>query len=330
MRAQRAFALQLAAMGPGTSVESPVPPGVALEEVPCPACGEREGAVVIRGRDVLHGVAGQFQVMRCAGCGLMRTNPRPTLDSVGAYYPDDYQPFGEESPGDVGPLRRLARRAMDSLDWAIPDLPPGHLLEIGSAAGNFLLAMQHRGWSVTGVEPHKATAERSIRRVGPCVTVAPISEVDFPRGGYDLVCAWMTLEHVHEPVELLRRVRTWLRPRGWLAFSVPDAASWQRVVFGPYWYALQLPAHLFHFTPASLRRLLSSLGYVDVRVRHQRTQIDVAASLGLALEQAGLPAARRLAFGAPSRGLFRLLGVLTGPLGLTGRLTVWARRPDAS
>ena len=140
----------------------------------------------------------------------------------------------------------------------------------------------------------------------------------------------MTFEHVHDPVDGFRRCWHWLKPGGWLAFSVPDCGSWQFRTFRGQWFALQLPTHLHHFTPAILQTILDASRYRHVRLLRQRTLIDVPLSLAFAAEHA-FPrlgrAPRRLAETLPVRALSRALGIIGAPLHLTGRLTVWAQKP---
>src|SRR5262249_9739362 len=37
-------------------------------------------------------------------------------------------------------------------------------------------------------------------------------------------------------------------------------------LFGTYWYGLELPRHLFHFSPASIRHLMTAVGFEEVQL----------------------------------------------------------------
>jgi SAM-dependent methyltransferase len=303
---------------------------VQLERAPCCSCGTLAARVVFTGVDRLHGLPGRFSVVRCEHCHLMRTDPRPSRQSIGLYYPADYSPYLQTAVAGVSSSRRLGRKLFDPLDVSTPPLAPGRLLELGSASGSYLAAMRRLGWDVTGVEPDRASATRAAQMSGGCVHCAGVEDVEFDRESYDLICAWMTFEHLHDPVAAFRRCHTWLRPGGWIAFSVPDCGSWQFRTFRGQWFALQLPTHLHHFTPNTLTRILTDCGFVNVQIRWQRTLSDVALSLAYAVEWTCpwvVPQPRKLADSLFSRGLARLVGVAAAPLHLTGRLTVWARTP---
>jgi hypothetical protein len=58
-------------------------------------------------------------------------------------------------------------------------------------------------------------------------------------------------------------VREWLRSDGIFYVFLPNVASWEARLFQSYWYGLEVPRHLYHFSPESLRRLMASVGFVE-------------------------------------------------------------------
>jgi len=73
---------------------------------------------------------------------------------------------------------------------------------------------------------------------------------------YDAVVLWHVAEHVHDPATTLRNVATLLRPGGVLMIGVPNFGSPEARVSKAGWFHLDVPRHLFHFTPVTLRNLL--------------------------------------------------------------------------
>jgi SAM-dependent methyltransferase len=304
------------------------PGAIALEDADCPlgcAAGDRP---VLAGRDRFLGGAGRFQVVACRDCGLLRTNPRPTQDAMSLYYGADYLPYLSSRPH----ARRgaaLADRML--LAEAVPAVPPGRMLELGCASGSFLQRMARRGWQVMGIE-RSAAAARACAALGYPVHAGPLETAPDAFRELDLIAGWMVLEHLHDPLGGLAKLHAWTRPGGWLALSVPNAACYERRLFGDAWFALQLPTHLYHFTPATLRRLLARTGWRVRRLSCQRTLSDLVGSAGIALADRGrLPAlASRLSSYPWWSGRFNLaLLPLAWPLALlgqTGRLLLWAQK----
>jgi hypothetical protein len=73
-----------------THAEPQLDSGLQLEEVPCDFCGATAADLLLVGRDRMCGVPGMFHVVTCRQCGLARTNPRPTLATLGRAYTSDY------------------------------------------------------------------------------------------------------------------------------------------------------------------------------------------------------------------------------------------------
>ncbi|CAK0745768.1 Class I SAM-dependent methyltransferase [Gammaproteobacteria bacterium] len=261
----------------------------------------------------------------------MRTDPRPTPSGMGVYYPADYGPYVSSRTHATSPAwQRLARRLFETRAETIPSLPVGRLFEIGCAAGGFLRRMEKQGWSVEGLE-FSATAAAHAQAAGLKVRAGALEQANDPDGRFDLIVGWMVLEHLHEPLAALRRLRGWIAPDGWLAISVPDAGGWEFRTFGADWYALHLPNHLTHFTPTTLTRLLAEAGWRVERITHQRNLLNLFPSLGY--RRQSRHADDRLTHWLihyPERGgvvkaVLYPLAVLLAAFGQTGRMTVWAR-----
>ena len=311
---------------------------VKLEDCRCPlGCTSNDERVLV-GRDRLHGLPGEFTVVRCRGCGLLRTNPRPTPETMGFYYPDDYGPHkttvvlrGKDSHWRA--LKEQTRELLGLNLNALPSLPAGRMLEIGCASGAFLHQMAQKGWQVQGIEFSETAAIRG-RKLGYPVYTGQIETAPAPSELFDLVVGWMVIEHLHNPVKALRKVHAWTRPGAWLALSVPNIGSCQFALFGDAWFPLQLPNHLFHFTRDSLARVLKAGGWRLERILYQRDVSHLIASLGHKLQdkQCFPRCAEKIARFTEWQGKLLLplypLSSLFTLLKQSSAMTVWARRED--
>jgi SAM-dependent methyltransferase len=318
----------------GIRIGSYAAAGIELESVDCPLGCRAGDEPVVEGFDRLTGGPGRYQVVRCRGCQLMRTSPRPPATAIGLFYPDDYSPYVTTRPSQstIGKprsrWRRAIRRIMTPRNRELPPAEPGHLLEVGCGSGGFLHEMASAGWSVEGIEFSEAAATAG-RAFGYPVHVGALEEAPPPARAPSLIVGWMVLEHVHEPVAALRKLRTWVRPDGRLVLSVPDAGAWERRMFGNAWYALDVPRHLFHYTPASMRAVLAAGGWQLERIIWHDNPNNAVQSLRHVCEDRGWTrAARYLRDIAEERRLRYprfLLGKILGTMRQSGRMTVWAR-----
>lgn len=188
--------------------------------------------------------------------------------------------------------------------------------------------MHASGWKVEGIE-FSAEAAAIARDRGFKVQTSTVEDADAPEQKVDLICAWMVLEHLHEPVRALSRMREWIEPSGWLILSTPDAGALERRLFKDKWYALQLPTHLYHFDATSIRRTLETAGWRLEQLRWQKNASNLLWSLEYLFRDKPSSAAFRVAHWlrtARKAAKIRIaLGWLLGIGRQSGRMEIWAR-----
>ena len=89
-------------------------------------------------------------------------------------------------------------------------------------------------------------------------------------GAWAAVIFWHSLEHLRRPSRALSHAASLLVPGGLLVVAVPNAASLQARAFGDRWFALDLPRHLAHLSPAPLLSKVEALGLRVERVSYLR------------------------------------------------------------
>jgi len=232
---------------------------------------------------------GVFDVLECGRCGTGRTVPRPPEGDIGRFYPPEYGSYAAE-PGTRGALFRAAKALVQApalLRYGRPSLPApagagARALELGSGTGERLAALAQMGWDVTGLEPDESAVRRAHERFPTLrgrLAVGRAEDATFPGASFDLVLMEHVLEHLHEPISVLVGVREWLRDGGTLRLWLPNFGSMERRVFGGYWYGLDLPRHLNHFTERSVRAALGDSSFAVTRVVPEVQAATLAGSL---------------------------------------------------
>jgi len=307
-----------------------------FEKLSCPNGCPVSDRKVVMGQDTLHELEGVFTIVTCNHCGLSRTSPRPDQKSVGYYYPDSYRPYSIEamklsSTGPWGGVKKWIRSRSGKITDYLPVDSTGRLLEIGCSTGKFLNAASNLGWQVEGVEFSQMAAQHA-KAQGHKVIVGQLETVELPTDAYDVVAGWMVLEHLHNPSAVLSHLYRAMKPNGVLILSVPNFNSWSRRIFGQFWYGLQLPTHLFHFTEPSLRKTLEKQGFVRCKFRYQANVKDFVLSLSIFLKNKGCvrfsSVLRNLVKNAGLKiHLFYPVAALTAVLKGSSRMVVIVRKP---
>jgi SAM-dependent methyltransferase len=223
----------------------------------CIACGQGDWRPWLGGlRDYLTGDV--FDVVRCGQCGLGMTCPAPAEADLARYYPARYR--GNRHAGTKSVRSRLRARALERA----AGLASGHLLDLGAGDAGFALLMQEKGWQVAATELDVATVE-ALRERGIDARLSSEAARSPWAEPFDAITCWHVLEHVNDPPALLKQSHALLKPGGVLQVTVPSLSSWQARLGGRNWFHLDLPRHLFHFTPGALTRLLERNGFEIVR-----------------------------------------------------------------
>jgi len=132
-------------------------------------------------------------------------------------------------------------------------------LEVGCGAGWMLRALRRHGWMVVGNERTFEGTIFASRMNGVPMFTGDLSALK-AHPQFDLIILFQVLEHLQDPLGTLRHCATSLKPRGSLVVAVPNLESWQARLTGRSWFHLDVPRHLFHFSPRSLSEVLSKIG----------------------------------------------------------------------
>lgn len=207
-----------------------------------------------RVRDYITGQV--FALRRCQNCDAAQTEPVPR--DLGPFYPPRYRNFGG-----------LTARVLESLylvrvrRWTRDFGRPGTALELGCGEGVMLAALRSHGWRVVGTERSTDAALAASRLHELPVFVGGLDAIG-PTSRFELIIMFHVLEHLADPAATLKQCAALLSPRGRLVIGVPNRSSWQARVFGPRWFHLDVPRHLYHFSPRSITAALAASGLVQV------------------------------------------------------------------
>ena len=231
----------------------------------CPACGQRaEGERLLEAPDRFHGRARMYHLVRCSNCALVWTENPPPPSAIGEHYGMDY----DTSVTSAGFDPRRWRSRCELVERYKPE--GGAILDLGCSGGGFLSSLQGQGWRRYGIEMSEFAADTARSRCGAEVFVGDILDAPFPAGSFDVITCFHVFEHLYQPREVLERVTKWLKPGGIFYAMMPNIDSAGAHLYGSYWYALELPRHICHFSPASLAHIANAAGLQSVSITTHR------------------------------------------------------------
>jgi SAM-dependent methyltransferase len=230
----------------------------------CPICEQAGAKEWLRGPDRFHGKQEKYTLVRCQACSLVWQSDPPKPEEMHLHYTDAYHKL-ISAAGENSPNRWRDRKAA-----LAPHSQTGALLDLGCSAGSFLESMKGEPWKLYGIEMSAEGAKAAEARSGAHVFVGDIPDAPFAPESFDVITCFDVLEHVYEARQVMSKVGNWLKRGGIFYVLVPNIDSAEARVFGSYWHGLELPRHLSHFSPVSLKFLAESGGLREVSLETRR------------------------------------------------------------
>jgi 2-polyprenyl-3-methyl-5-hydroxy-6-metoxy-1,4-benzoquinol methylase len=229
----------------------------------CPNCDSKNISPVITCKD--YTVSGEkFDIWECKNCTQRFTQNIPDKEGIGKYYQsENYISHSDTSKGFINIMYHKVRKRTlvqkRKLVETVTAKKTGNILDVGCGTGAFLHTMKEAGWNATGLEPDKTAREKALELYGLHLDDSEKFYQLAPQS-YDAITMWHVLEHVHDLHAYIDQLKNLLKSGGKLLIAVPNYASHDADVYKEFWAAYDVPRHLYHFSPASMKTLLKKHG----------------------------------------------------------------------
>lgn len=204
------------------------------------------------------------QFFRCSSCQLIRTHPQPTDEVLADIYGGKYyNAWGVQH--DAERALALKKATFRKHVFSAVSLPRGAcVLDCGAAFGTLMAAAKEEGWEPYGIELAAEAAAKIAERFGrDRVFSGPFEAAAFPQlsdASFDALFMCDFIEHVRDPVAVLKKAASLLRAGGSLVLTTPDGGSLSCRVMGASWPHYKIE-HLFYFNRANAPELLAKAGF---------------------------------------------------------------------
>jgi len=233
-------------------------PNVLLEEISCPLCKSRKWKKIYP--------AHYARIVRCKLCDFAYTNPRLKARFLKRLYSEGY--FKNNNSHVIGYAdyvkdeENITKTFLKRLAMIEKHVKKGRLLDVGCATGFFLNSARENGWSVEGVEVSDFAADFARKKFDLQIYVGDIEKINLPKNRYDLITMWDVIEHIVNPIKVLKHLRASLTDNGILVMTTPDEGSIPARITKHKWVGYKLSdEHLAYFSKKTMINLLEQTGF---------------------------------------------------------------------
>ena len=199
-------------------------------------------------------------ILRCGNCKLTYT---PDVIPYDGRARED----GDKFVGEYLKESSLYKKYFDTIIKIILEYKkPKSLLDVGCGVGVFLQNVKAIGWNARGIDMNPSAISYA-RSHGLDVCLGKIEEQKFDPGSFDAITLFQTIEHIEDPLKILKKIHSLLRKGGILVVTTPNEESLMAKVLGKFWFGYKNIEHLYFFNKQSLSAMQSKVGFRKIIIR---------------------------------------------------------------
>jgi SAM-dependent methyltransferase len=251
-------------------------PTISVDQVPaCPVCSSHRRSYLTCGHDYeLETCRNEWHFWRCSDCSAIWLDPRPANDTLDVIYPQHYYAYAMSEK--ISSFALKGKEILDRIKFnkILRHAPsPTSFLDIGCGDGRYLKMLSRRGIPkerIYGLEL-SGDAVLRLREEGFQTYTQRVEDfMEIPAASIDLVTMFHVIEHVADPIHVVKKVVDWLSPGGIFVVETPNIDSWDAMLFkGRWWGGYHIPRHWTLFQADSLRRLLEAAGLDVLHISYE-------------------------------------------------------------
>lgn len=239
----------------------------------CKICNNSDKNIQYTVREMMYGLRDEFSYFECSNCQCLQIQEFPK--DMSRYYPEHYYSLGKydgrKFKGILGRIKRKQYAFLvngGSVFRKIMRLVTGNnnyyifqglnvsksskILDIGCGNGwSFLYPLAEIGFNkLQGCDPYLKTSLSYDN--GLQINNSNVYEV---KGAWDIITYHHSFEHIHDPIENLRKVFELLAPNGVCIIRIPTVSSFAWEHYQTNWVQLDAPRHFFLHSVKSMQIL---------------------------------------------------------------------------
>lgn len=211
-----------------------------------------------------------YRLVRCRVCGLVRSDPVLSHEALAELYRDSTFDYGDELEG----LRVTYGAVLDRIAEHLTERDG--IVDIGCGSGFVLELARERSWiNVHGVEPSGDAIAKADPNIAPLIVQDMMRAGLFPEASQSAVTLFQVLDHMPDPIGLLRDCRDILVPGGVIMAFNHNVTAWSARLLGERSPIIDVE-HTFLYSPQTMRKLFIGAGFEVLTVAPVRNTYSAA------------------------------------------------------
>ena len=217
-----------------------------------------------------------FDMSCCKECGLLFCNPYPNDDQLNAYYTSEMKSF--ENEFFLESFDHRVRLFKPRVDLIHTIKPSGRLLDIGSAVGVFISALnkEKSPLDVTCCDLSPEACDALVQRYPDVHVINDDVSNLIDEIGYDVVTMWDTIEHIVDQNKILQVVKKLLVDDGIFVFSTPNTRSFEWLIAKKKHVQILPPGHVNLMNEQNIKLLLERNGFELTQANTLNASLDIS------------------------------------------------------
>lgn len=151
----------------------------------------------------------------------------------------------------------------------------GRVLDVGCALGHFGKVAKDRGWDVFVTDVSDFAVQKSSLEYGLKGFVSSPDKLPVRAGHFDCVTLFDVIEHVSQPIELLKNLRAAIHKNGLLHLTTPNKNSLSGRLMGRHWFHFKPEEHLIYFDPKTISIALEKAGFEVLQIKPMMSYMKI-------------------------------------------------------
>ncbi len=208
------------------------------------------------------------RIIKCQKCSHIQIFPLPKTADENKFYNEDEQTRLLYKNIDIEEFEKRASFDTQRRIGLIENNFKRNIsiLDIGCGYGFFIKLAKDAGFNATGLEVSKERREIAQKVTGEKILPRAIQGKNKSGKKYDVITLFHVLEHIKNPIELARDLKTYLKPNGTIIIEVPNANDYLLTLNRNYKDFFWQRAHISYFTPETINEVLKKAGHKNVKI----------------------------------------------------------------